>query len=324
MLRFSLLTFLLLATFCFAGEALAQDSESDRGEMVERVVAWVGKEPVMLSEVEEALVRFEGPSTRMTEANLRKALEQLIDEILLYDAAKKAGVEVLPEALDARVDKMMLVLEERNGGREKLEAYLKRVGETSEKLRKRLREQERRELSIGQAISGRVVVSDSDVARFVKQREEQGLPIEHIYASHAIYPLSPDAPDERYQEIRAEMYALRLEAIREDNFLLVADKWAKKRAREGAMAGGLGRISLKTMQSELVKPVAALQVGEISEPIRTKEGIGTFKGLHLIRLDRRISAREILFSERFKKERAKWLKQLRSATIPETAPSLIN
>lgn len=292
-----------------------------RSRIVEKLVAWVNAEPVALSEVKEALSRFvsegEMEPGAMSEARLRRALELLIDETLIVEAAKKAGIKVSAESVDNRLDEMFEKLEKSQGGRKQLEEMLEQQGLSRKKMRKTLRRQVERELLIGQAIAAQISLSLEDVKEFEAERRSKDQPTVHQYASHLFIPVPARAPEEKWDQAFAKARAFRAKAMQEGNFARAAAEFARLHASEGVAGGPLGMVDPEKLEPELAAQFPHLAVGGSGEPVRTSRGV------HVLYLDRITTARQILFSLRFKEKKAKWSKELRRAAAIQTAKTLL-
>jgi len=289
--------------------------------IVERIVAWVDEEPVALSEVEQALMRYQsdglisqGPTT---EGGLRRALERWIDEMLILAAAKKAGIKVPAETIDNRVDATLGRIEKRQGGREKLEQMLVRVGKDREKLREMLRAQVRREWTIARALGSRISITDAEVAEFEKERQALGRPAERYHLSHFFLPVATGSSQEQWDKAIEEAHQLRLAAERAGDFTETARAWAKLHARRKAVGGRLGSVEPGELQPELARQLPALEVGRSGKPVRTSRGV------HVLYLERKVTARQILFAQRFEEEQSRWVAELRRAAAIQIAESLL-
>lgn len=310
---------LFVAAFLFAAPLLARAATPDR--VVDRVVAWANGEPVTLSEVEEALAQYQADDLisagAATEGRLRAALDRFVDETLMMKAAAAAGVNVTAEVVDNRVGELLSRLEKRYGGGAVLDAALERAGQNRERLRERLRKQVKREWTIAQAIAGRVDISEADVEAFEKDRREHGQPTVRYEISHAFLPAPDKAAESWWTAAEEKMHDLRIATAKADSFAAAAAQWAADHAEEKASGGPLGVLTPEEMQPELVQAVASLEAGATSPPVRTRQGV------HLLHVDRRTTARQMLFAERYEKTKKKWLEELRAAASIQAAETLL-
>lgn len=289
--------------------------------IVERIVAWVNDEPLTLTEVEEALFRYQNGGLiergRMSETRLRRALERLVDDKLILQAAKKREIKVAAETVDNRVDAMLQKIQEREGGKKPLETLLAKTGQTRAKLRDKLRAQVRDEMTVAQAVGSQLVLTASDVEEFETERRSRGLPTVRYDLAHLFIPVAADATEDRWDQAIVSAHQVRLEAGKKGDFAKIAADWASGHAKMGAVGGELGLVTVRELQAELALQLPTLQVGSSGPPVRSK------KGVHLLYLNRKITARQILFAIRYEEKRAKWVKEMRRSASIQTIDSLL-
>jgi peptidyl-prolyl cis-trans isomerase SurA len=301
--------------------SLAARPRTDEAALVDRVVAWVDDEALTLTELEEALVRYQSeglvPAGPADDTRLRAALERWIDETLLLAAAKKAGIKVPPETVDNRVDAMISELEKRHGSKRALDDLLARAGQDRDVLREELREQLLREWTIARAVGERITLTDADVARFEAERREKGLPTVRYHLSHLFFPVSPDALEKRWSQVVMMAHDARLEAERRGNFGEAATELARRYSLEGATGGSLGAVAPDELQPELAAALQNLEPGQSTRPIRTQ------KGVHVLYLERKTTARQTLFALRFEEEWQRRAKELRNGASIQIAERIL-
>ena len=316
----SALVAVVLPTAAFAVQADADTTGSavskatiSKSTLADRIVAWANDDAVTLSELEDALVRYQAngdlPNGPVNEKSLRAALDLWIDDLLIYNAASKAGVDAPAETIGNRVDAMMKQLEEQKGGPEILDALLESAGQDRESFRNKLHDQVAREWIIARAVNSRFVITDAEVAKFEKEREAQKLPTETYNLSHIFLPVSAEALQERWDKAIALAHEARMEAEKRGDFREVAAEWTRSHSADGVEAGSLGAMTRSEMLPELAEAVAKLKPGEIAPPVRTP------KGIEVLYLDRKTTSRQLLFAHRFEAEKAKWVKELRNGAL---------
>jgi peptidyl-prolyl cis-trans isomerase SurA len=289
--------------------------------VVDRIVAWVDNEAITLGEVEEALSEYQSSgdvsSGPPTQQRLRDALSLAIDDRLILKAAEAAKIVVPAEKIDDRVDATIRRMSDAQGGDEALEAVLRRAGRSIASLRDRLRDQTRREWTIGQAVNGRFTISEEEIARFEKERESKAEPTTRYYLSHLFFPVSPSAPEKVWKEATAQAYEARIEAQKRGDFAQVAAEWARRLSDRDVEGGALGALTPGEMLPELAAAARDLEPGQSSPPLRTS------KGVHVLYMERKTTPGEILHATRYDEEKARWAGQLRlKATIRILDPDL--
>ncbi|MFP4379129.1 MAG: peptidylprolyl isomerase [Candidatus Sumerlaeia bacterium] len=294
---------------------------ASRGQLVDRVVAWVNDRPVTLSETEEALFHYQnrgkmepGP---VTEARLMEALQTYIDDLLILSRTEEAREQMPSEFIENRIQQALLNMEENEGGGEKLDRLLQSMGKTREDLRDELRKWLRHEWLVTQAVNSQVHVSDADVEAFIEQRKKQGEAVERYHLYHVFCPLSPNMPDADVAEIHAALEKISKEAKSVRDFKDRSDAFARKYSRLGALSGFLDNIEASELQAELVESLRKMQVGETSPPIRSP------RGLHVLYLYRKTDPREILHAQRYREARESMVRSLREQSTIQILKPLI-
>ena len=275
-----------------------------QGRLADRIVAWVDDQAITLTELEGGILNYQSehvmPSGELDEKAMRMGLERYIDDTLILKAAEKAKIEISAEMINNRVDRTITELEKRNGGEAELDRLLAEAGQDRDKLRTQLREQMQRDWTIARAVASRFQVTDADVEKYRKERGEEGEAMERYRLSQLFFPVDPKADAKTWEKVKQRAFDARMTAGKADDFLQAAKEIAGRYGKEGAEAAPLGNVTARELQPEIAAAVANLEVGRISEPIRTS------KGIHVLYLEQKSSAKELLFAERYEQERAKW------------------
>lgn len=258
--------FFMLALFLVAQTALAQR------QVIDKVVAMVGGEIVLLSEVEEqfSLIRAQNPTV---EDDLRcDIMNQLLTAKLLVNQAKLDSIlvaeEEVEEQLNARIDRILSYM---NGDLEQFEAYYgQTVTQVKEQFREDLRAQLLSERMRDDVLRG-VSVTPSEVKRFFEQIPVDSLPYfsSEVEVGEVVYV--PPVNEEEKQKATS-----RLEEIRESIVTGVAtfEESAQKFSDDGSarIGGDLGWAKRGKFVPEFEAAAYQLETGEISPVIETEFG----------------------------------------------------
>ena len=262
--RIFILVPLLLFSFTVQGQR----------KIIDRVVALVGKEYVLLSEVEEQLVMLKSqragaalpPDARCN------VLEQVMAGKLLLNQAKLDSVEVkdseVETQLNARVERILGYM---NNDVSQFEAYYgQTIGEVKDQLRADLKDQLLTERMRGQVLS-EITVTPSEVKAFFDKIPRDSLPDFNSDVEVAEIVVKPKA-----NEAERQLCIERLEAIRKriveggEDFAQLAQKYSDDgSARTGGDLGWAKRgkyvqefesAAYKLVQDE-VSPVTESEFG---------------------------------------------------------------
>jgi foldase protein PrsA len=209
------------------------------------VVATVNGRPLLLSEVTTKLLQRYG----------RAALQVLMVDTVVNDAAAKAAVTVTEDELSARLRRS----EEQEGGREALRRELTAQGVTIVQFREDLR----RELLIAKLLEaqGKVKVTEEDVQDAYRRRYGERLELVMV-----LVETEADAKEvERLVAAGADIGRL-----------------ARERSKDPlsrAASGRLGMVARGDLLPDLEETVFALQPGQTSRPLLSQYGYHIFKVL---------------------------------------------
>ena len=252
-----------LVVACFA--PLAAES----AHLADRIVAVVNSEVIMLSEIKaETAAEGKRLQEQYRGAELQRRLQQveymaltrMIERKLQMQLAKSKGVDVTDEELTQAVREL-----QRQG--EKVD-----VGNPDDK--KGLKEQLTLMKVVDREVRSSVMVSETEMKRYYEQhRGRFSLPEEYRLSQILIRPRNGEEPAQIQAKAEAVYVALKQGADFADLTLRHSD------GAEATRGGSLGFVRQGELLPPIERAVAALQPGEISEPVTTTEGI------HILRLE---------------------------------------
>jgi peptidyl-prolyl cis-trans isomerase SurA len=304
----------------FAAPALA--ARPTRGErLLDRVAARVNNEII----TENELLVFAFGEVRQTEPrlpgtipNVREALQTLIDERLMAQAAREEVKEIPDEIITNRVEEMV---KDRRALYPKEEAFIAAIQERGwdlESYKSYLHDQEVRVYVVQAALARRVRMTDQDVKAFTEdlQRKGESLVQYRLRQILVVLPAPPTA--DGLQKADKKMLGI-LEQLRQGvPFEQLAHEQSDDKATR-ATDGDLGWMGEKTLQQPILNAVRSLDKGQVSAPVRTDRGI------HVFQVVRTKTARDLLFEKRLDEVRKTWVAELRRRAqikilLPQLAP----
>jgi parvulin-like peptidyl-prolyl isomerase len=187
----------------------------------------------------------------------RKSIsERLIYHELLRQAAEKIGAKPDPAVLAKRDS------QQRNGISDWAQ-HLKRRGETEQSLRDMYEAEERERLLLTH--SGALAVTPDEIeARYQEMKDALVVNAPRVRASHILVPHDTPNAERRAKEIHA-----RAKESGADFAALARETSSGPSADEG---GDIGIFSADRMEEKFSAAAFAMNVGEISKPVRTKFG----------------------------------------------------
>jgi len=276
-----------LRTVLIAG-ILAAAPGVGRAAIVNRVIAIVNDEVITeadvtshvaaLLEAEQTPAMVDAESVEMREVVLRRLIEQR----LMLQEAKRAGVAIRSEEILERLDE----LRGRFASEEEFRGSLAQASLSEEQLKEKTREQLLVQRLIDQQVRSKITVSPQEVARELATHPELSRPGDRVRASHLLIRVNASRSEDAARALITQIHE-RLRAGEE--FAALAKRYSEDPHRDEG--GAMGWIGQGELLPELDAVLFRLSVGEISLPIQTR------LGFHILRLDERRDASSLSLTE---------------------------
>jgi peptidyl-prolyl cis-trans isomerase SurA len=272
----------LLAVSLAAG-ALTTGAGPARAETVDRIVAVVGNEIILLSEVDEEVYlgrlrnEVDPDDPEALAAYREDVLESKIEEKILVEKARQEGIRVTREEIDEAVDRMVGDIRGRFPDEAAFLAQLDREGMSLADLRRDYRSRVEEQLMVRQVLDrlvrGRVRVEERDVRRYWDEHREEipGIPAALRLRRILIRPRSSEVDSATVQ--RAEIVLRRLRSG--EDFATLASVFSEGPA--ASRGGDLGWFRPADLEPRLAEAVAGLQPGGLSDVVITGRGAHILK-----------------------------------------------
>ncbi len=247
-------------------------------QMIDKVVATVGSELVLLSEVEEQHALSLAQQGDLPENARCNIAEQLLANKLLINQAILDSVEVseaeVQTQLDARIERILSYM---NGDIEQFEAYYgQSIGAVKEQFREDLRNQLLTERMRSQ-IMNNVKVTPAEVKSFFNSIPTDSLPYFSSEVEISEIVIKPQINDEERQKAIEQLEEIRAMIMSgETDFPTMAEKYSDDGS--GRLGGDLGWASRGKFVPEFEAAAYKLDDNEISEVVETDFGF------HLIQM----------------------------------------
>jgi peptidyl-prolyl cis-trans isomerase SurA len=293
-----------------------------RAHVTEKIVAVVGSDIILQSEMEERAKPYLGEAERETDPKikekkrqtiLREVLERMIDEQLILQQAGDLKVTVTQDDIDKAVEDIKT---QNHINQEQLTEALKEQGMTLPSYRQDLKRQITRIKVISIAVRSRVSISDDDIKTYYEQNVKSTGVDRKVHASHIFVAIPDGATVQQVEEKRAFAAQLVQRARAGDDFGKLAREHSEDAAtrKEGGDLGWFGRGALPSAVEEIV---FNMEPGEVRGPIRAE------RGFHVLKLtdkkDEQVrplsevkeQLRTALFTQEMEKQTKSWLAELR-------------
>lgn len=240
--------------------------------LVDKIGAVVNGHPIVCSEVlaeAQTLARELGQA--VDEDLLARVLDAKIVEELELEEAKRLHLEVSEEELE----RALANIEERNGlAPGTLPEVLKAQGISFARYRERLKKRLLIAKLINAAVRAQVKVPEEVLREAYQKRWARGRTLHEVRLRQIFLPLPPNPSPQAVQAARRKLEALRARALQGEDFAKLARLYSQSPDRD--QGGDLGWIAVEAAPP-LLRKVAQLADGAISEPVRSPAGFHLFQ-----------------------------------------------
>jgi peptidyl-prolyl cis-trans isomerase SurA len=247
-----------------------QASVPQAGEVIERVVAVVNGDPLLLSELRTRAAPFLArvmQSPEMQRMQLMQQLygdllTQLVDERLLEQEARKLSISITSVDVERAIQNV-----QRQSGMKDAEFWeaVRGQGFQPEQYKSDVRRQLVRLKVINQKVRSRINITEEDVRRRYDEQLRVARKSATFHVSHVFLQVEGDSVT-KLAQVRVEADTLKAE-LTPDNF---------DAAMRDHGGGDLGWVSQGDLPESLASTLIALEPGQISEPVRGPGGLHIF------------------------------------------------
>ena len=302
---------------CFTGVTITD------AETVNRIVAVVNDAVITEADVVNQMnALLEDPEARIPkEADPaevhRVILRRLIEQQVILQEARRAGIVVSSDEVAARMDEFR----QRFESDEAFQQSLAEAGVSEEQLKESVRDQLLVQRVVDSSVRSTISVSPQEVARELEAHPELAKPGDRVRASHLLVRV-----DERRSEAQARVLIedLHRQLAGGAEFAELAKRYSEDSHREDG--GAMGWVAQGELLPELDTALFNLPAGQLSEPIQTR------LGFHLLKAEERRSASSLpmteanntiqrhLYQQKYQAALSRWLTDLKRRAYIEIVP----
>jgi peptidyl-prolyl cis-trans isomerase SurA len=248
--------------------------------VVDRVVAVVNKEIITLSEVEKRIPPLKEESItedrlekqERKQALCRQVLERLIEEKLIDQEAKKAGIKISNKDIETALEE---IKRRSNASQEDLEKALAIEGLTIETYKKQLEKSLQRQKLINWSVKVEEKPGEKELREFYQNNISRYRTNETYRPGQILFVIPKGATPAEIREIRKRCQKV-LERIRKgEDFGEMALLYSEDTSNKDR--GDLGYFKKGELLPVFEREALRLKVGEVSEIIRTDFGFHIIK-----------------------------------------------
>ncbi len=319
---FKLYMFLLVLFTGLSASGLFVNAGICYAEVVDRIVAVVNDEIIILSELNEKYIpyveklkTFGYPPEKELQILYKvrdDILERLIEKKLENQEIKKSQISVE----ETEIDKAIEQIKERSFFTdEDMRQALAKDGLTIEKYREQMKEQILKSKLINYKVKSRVVITNEDIKKYYDHHPEKYSGKEKYHLRNIIMKFPVFGGDSEKQAVYQKMTGV-LEQIREGKtFEDMARKYSESSL--ASSGGDLGEFSLDDLSVKIRDAVKELTPGEFTPVLETEQGYQIFfleeileaSGKTLEEVTTEIE--NILYDEELEKKFQTWISDLK-------------
>jgi peptidyl-prolyl cis-trans isomerase SurA len=295
----------------------------DGQPVIDRVVAVVNAEVILMSELQEAALLFlreTGESRPAAQADrekfLQRVLSRMIDHRLQVQEARRDKVEVAEDEVAAVMDEFV----KRNGGdRARIEEQLRAQGLTWEVVRRDMRDSLLAQKIRIRRVGRRATVTEAEVDAYLAENRSKFEGELKYRPRHIAVLARPDGSPGTWEKARDRIETILVQLREGADFTELAREHSQDAS---ATAGGdLGWLARGELAPLFEGPILQLRPGEVTAPIKSESGY------HLFRLDEREEmtpatlaglrqqARDILVQRKAQERMEEWIQDLRQRAL---------
>ena len=248
----------------------------------DRIVAFVGDEIILESELQEALdfVKIQTGPGFMADSNLtHQVLDRLIEDRLILEEAKQETVFVFKAEIEEELENSINALKNRFATIEEFEKALIEEGLSERTLRQRYRDEIRKRLTAQKLLAKKgltnIYISPSEAKRFYQDKKDSIAYVPGAVAlAHILFRINPNPTEEQKAQMRSlEIYDI---LLRGGDFEEVARSFSEdERTRQ--RGGFLGELKKGELFEAVESVLFILKPGDISPPVRSPMGYQIFQ-----------------------------------------------
>ena len=256
-------------------------------------IAQVNGQAITLGEVDRIVNAWRAGHGRNMDPNTpeaemqKQAVDQLIGQYLLYQAAEKAGTVPSDEEVQSLLDQFK---QSRNLDDASFEAGLKQQGLTAEEFAKNFKIDQAIRRFVQATFQDTMKITPEQAQAYFDQHPEQFQHPEQVHARHILLRVDSTADAATSQQIERRAEGIYRDLMNGADFAALAKE--KSEDRGSAVNGGdLGFFSRGQMVAPFDSVAFALKPGETSHPVRTQFGY------HIIRVEDHAAAGAYAFAD---------------------------
>ena len=262
---------LLLGAMLVFASAFAQPDEKPEGTSIDRVIAVVGANIAMQSELETQYLQWLAQGMEPTDDTRCRLYEELLYQKLLLNQAQVDSVVVSDGQVEDELSRRLEYFIAQIGSQEKLEEYYeKSILEIKDEFRKMIKDQLLTQ-QMQQTVTADVKVTPTEVRRFFNNIPKDSLPYVNSEIQLGRVMIKPKVSQDQLDEARHKAEDLRQRVLDGEKFSTLAVLYSEDPG-SSKKGGELGFFSRGQMVPEFESIAFRLKNDSVSDVFRTDYG----------------------------------------------------
>jgi len=246
-------------------------------EVVDQVIATIGKEILLQSELEASKIQYLSAGYPLQEETESILLEELLYQKLLLNQARLDSIEVGEPQIQSEIDRRLRFFIDQIGSEKGLENY---YGKTIAQIKDEYHDDVKNQLlsqSMQSSITSSIKVTPADIKAFYLASDKDSLPKINALVKLAQIVIKPTVNTDSKNEVRSKLQDIRKRVIDGEDFGTLAVLYSEDPG-SAVKNGSLGFMTRQMLVPEFASVGFKLSKNEVSEIVETEFGF------HIIQL----------------------------------------
>jgi len=278
------------AIVCTALLILTASYLSAQARIIDRVVAVVGDNMILQSDVENLYLQYRAQGMPVLADDKCEILEEFLSQKLLINQAKIDSIEVTESQVELQLDSRLQYFINQIGSQEKLEDYFnKTIFEIKDDFRDIIRDQMITN-EMETEITGSVAVTPSEVRQYYNNLAKDSIPYIDAQTEISQIVIYPPVSEDAIFNVKQRLLELRKRIIDGESFITLAVLYSE--GPSATRGGEIGFMGKGELDPEYAKAAFSLKKDGISTIVESEFGYHVIQLIE--RQDDRVNTRHIL------------------------------
>ena len=252
--------------------AFALDFQAQNDKVIDKIIAVVGDNPVLLSELEQQKLQFESNGNDINDQVICDIYENLLYEKLLLNQAKIDSIEIAEKQVNAELDNRIRYFESQVGSIQKIEEIFgKPILQIREEFYSKIEDRLKIE-QVQNQITQDVSVSPKEIRAFFNSIPKDSLPLVSTQVEVAHIVVRPEVSEEEKQRTKAQLKKWRDEIVKGEKSFATTAVFESDDPGSKSQGGEFEWVNRGEFVPEFDRVAFNMKEGEISEVFETEYG----------------------------------------------------